>query len=131
MFSNSVSTCCYLGYRFNLPVEDHATCVFKFKTGEMATLNVGWFAQQSQTRVDLNGTVGNAASAHNPPNRVITAIQLILRQTPSFYQSHLKELQFFINCIRNDSLTTLTGEEALRDLETISIAYENSQSREI
>ena len=121
----------FLGYRFNLNVEDHAICVLEFKTGQIATVNVGWFAQKSQVKIDLQGTVGNATSAVKNPNRIITAIQLILRQTPSFYQSHLKELQFFINCIRNDSLTTLTGEEALRDLETISIAYENSQSREI
>lgn len=35
----------HLGYRFNMPFEDSATCLAKFENGTKAIITVGWFSQ--------------------------------------------------------------------------------------
>ena len=60
----------YLGYRFNLDVEDHATCLLKYQNGQIAVVNVGWFSQQTHQRVDLHGTVGTAYATYKAPNKI-------------------------------------------------------------
>ena len=115
----------YLGYRFNLDFEDHAICQLKFQTGQIATVNAGWFSQNAQIRVDLHGTVGHAYATHKPPSKVKTALQLMTRRIPDFYKPFMKELSYFVQCVRQDLPPSPSGEEALKDLETISLAYKN------
>jgi len=115
----------YLGYKFNLDLEDHAVCMLKFQTGQIATFNVGWFSQEMQIDVNLHGTIGNAHAAHKPSSKVKTGIQLMMRKTPDFQKPYLRELSHFIKCIKEDTLPSPSGEEALNDLEIISRAYKN------
>jgi len=76
---------CYLGHRFNMDAEDQALCFVKFATGKTAILNIGWFSQKSQTKVELYGTVKYDSAEHAPPSKIVTILQLLARRTPRFY----------------------------------------------
>jgi predicted dehydrogenase len=115
----------YFGYRFNLDIEDHAICLLQFQAGQTAMVNVGWFSQKNHIRVALHGTLGNAYITNESSNKRKTAIQRIVRRRPELFTHFLRELSYFVQCIQNDSKPSLSGEEALRDLETISKAYGN------
>jgi predicted dehydrogenase len=115
----------YLGYRFNLDFEDHATCILKFRSGQIAMVNAGWFSQQIQLKVELLGTVAHASVIPTPTSKIKTAIQLITGRTSTFYIPYLKELQHFIQCIKQDMPPSPSAEDALKDLEAISLAYKN------
>lgn len=114
-----------LGNRFGLDLEDHATCMLQFKTAGKAVINVGWFSQEQQTKVELYGTVGHDFAIHQAPGKVKTAIQLMMRRTPDFYFPHATEIQYFVKCLREDSEPSPSGEDALRDLEVIEKLYKN------
>lgn len=115
----------YMGYRFNLDLEDHATCILKFQNGQTAILNVGWFSQKAQMKVELCGTVAHASASYINPSKVKTAIQLVMRKIPDYYKPFQKELSTFIECVRNDLSPSPSAEDALKDLEIISLAYKN------
>lgn len=115
----------YMGYRFNMELEDHATCLIKFLSGQIAIVNAGWFSQETQIKVELLGTVEHAYAFHNSPNKIKTAIQLILGKTPNFYIPYLNELSHFVRCIKNDLQPSPSGEDGLHDLKIISLAYKN------
>jgi predicted dehydrogenase len=115
-----------LGYRFNLEQEDHAICFLKFKEGQVVTVNVGWYSRQTQVQLDVHGTGGHATAVATPPSKIKTATQLLLRKTPSYYLPFLKELQHFVESIRRDQQPEPSGEDGLRDLQTIETAYNNS-----
>jgi len=115
----------YLGYRFNFDFEDHAICIAKFASGTTAIINTGWFSQKAAIGVELFGTVAHASSYHSSPSKVITAVQLLLGRTPKFFVPYLKEVSHFIHCIKEDTQPSPSGEDALKDLETITRAYKN------
>lgn len=115
----------YLGYRFNFDFEDHATCILKFQSGQIAIVNAGWFSQQTQIKVELLGTVAHALWAHTTPSKVRTALQLMARRTPTFYLPHRRELLHFIKCVKEDTQPSTSAEDALKDLEAIALAYNN------
>lgn len=116
---------CYLGYRYNLDIEDHAQCLLRFRNGTIATVNTGWFSQNAQISVGLHGTLDGAYVYYKPPSRVKTAIQLMLRRTPQYYMSFRGILFHFAECIGHDMSPSPSGEDALKDLEIISLAYKN------
>lgn len=115
----------YLGYRFNLDIEDYAICIANFESGVTATIDVGWFSQETAIGVELHGTVNNASFFMRPSSRINTAIRLILGRTPKFFLSYREELLHFINCIRSDNVPFTSGYDALKDLEAINEAYKN------
>jgi len=115
----------YLGYRFNFDIEDYATCVAKFKSGTTVMFNVGWFSQKTALGVDLFGTVAHASGHRVSPNRPLTAIQLILGFTPTFFTPFLAEISHFVSCISEDRQPSPSGDDGLEDLETIAQAYKN------
>jgi predicted dehydrogenase len=96
----------YLGHRFNLEQEDHAICMLKFEHGQIAIINVGWFSQDWQTKVELFGTVGHAIAA-------------------KFEKGYTNEIQYFVHCIKDDLQPMTSGDDALKDLEIITQAYEH------
>jgi predicted dehydrogenase len=51
---------------------------------------------------------------------------MLTRGVTDFYQPHLDELQYFVNCINDDEAPSPSGEDGLRDLEAISKAYKNT-----
>lgn len=123
-FGEVTSVKTYLGYRFNLDLEDHASCMIKFQNNQIALLNVGWFSQKSQIKVDLHGTVDSASASHGQ-SRVKAGIQLMLGKIPDFFKPYYEELSTFTECVRNDLAPSPSAEEALRDLETLELAYKN------
>jgi len=115
----------YLGRRFNFDFEDYAVCIANFESGTVGIINVGWFSQKVATSLEVYGTTGYAKISRHPPNRMITAIRLILGKTPKFYVPYLKEISHFVNCIREDIQPLCAGEDAIKDLEIITRAYTN------
>ena len=115
----------YMGYRFNLDFEDHATCILRFQSGQIAIVNAGWFSQQTQIKVELLGTVAHASATHTPPSKIKTVIQLMTGRTADFYIPWLRELSYFTECLRQDLSPSPSAEDALKDLEAISLAYKN------
>jgi predicted dehydrogenase len=115
----------YLGYRFNMDFEDSAICLAKFDSGTVAVINVGWFSQGYTLKIDFLGSVATASVQHSPSNKLLTAIQMLATGRSKFYQPHLDELQYFLNCIINDFSPSPSGQDGLKDLEAISQAYKN------
>jgi len=115
----------YLGYKFDFNFEDHAICIANFTSGTKAIINVGWFSQETVLEIELFGTVAHAYAHHSAPSKIITAIQLILRQIPKYYLPHFAEVSHFVKCIEEDTLPSPSGEDALKDLEAIERAYKN------
>lgn len=115
----------YLGYRFNMDFEDHATCIARFTSGPIAIINVGWFSRELQVKVELLGTVKHGVTGHAPSNRILTAIKCLAGINPQFYSPFLREIEYFVHCVKNDSTPSPSGNDALKDLEAISLAYKN------
>jgi predicted dehydrogenase len=115
----------YLGYRFNMNFEDHAICLAQFGSGTTAIINVGWFSQKYQLKVDLIGTAEHAIFNHTIPNRIVFGLQM-LTNTSTFWRPYLVELNYFVNCIANDKQPHPSGSDGLRDLQAIELAYTNS-----
>lgn len=118
----------HLGHRFNMNLEDHAICLAKFESKTLAVINVGWFSQEYQLKVELMGSVRHAKAQHLPPNPIFAAAQLLTTGNSKFYWPHFAELEYFVKCLIHDLSPSLSGEDALRDLEAISLAYENEIS---
>jgi len=114
-----------LSYRFNLDFEDSAICLAKFDSGTKAVITVGWFLQGYVLRTEFFGTVGHDLVEHRPGNILLTAAQMLITGKSEFLQPHLEELQYFINCLQNDSTPSPSGEDGLKDLEAITQAYKN------
>jgi len=115
----------FLGHRFNFDFEDHAICVANFTSGTTATINLGWFSQKDAIGIELFGTVTHESGYHMRPRKIITAIQLLLGRTPGFSEVYLKEVSHFIRCIKENLQPSPSGDDALKDLETIARAYKN------
>jgi predicted dehydrogenase len=115
----------YFEHRFNLDLEDQATCLLKFQSGRSAIVNVGWFSQQSQLKVELFGTAAHFSTSHSAPSKVKTAVKLMLRRPAPFFLPHRREIAHFVQCIKENTCPLTTGEDAIKDLEAISLAYQN------
>lgn len=124
-FGEVTSIKCYLGYRYNLDIEDQATCIAEFVSGTVGVINVGWFSQESQKKVELLGTVKHALACRTPQNRILTAIQLLTTNSTRYESAFLTELRHFVQCVGHDLWPSPSGNDALQDLETISLAYKN------
>ena len=116
----------YLGHRFGLEQEDWAISLVKFKAGPLVTINVGWYSQKSQIKIDMHGTGSHLAAHYVQPGKIKTVAQLLLRRTPDFYIPFKKEVQHFVKSIKKDFQPKPSGDEALEDLETIERAYSKS-----
>jgi len=114
-----------LGYRFNMDFEDSALCVAKFETGTRAVINVGWFSQMYQQKIEVFGTVRHASVNNIPPKRLLAAIQMLTMNTTTFFQAYIAELEHFVNCISNDAKPFPSGIDGLKDLQAIESVYKN------
>jgi predicted dehydrogenase len=115
----------YLGYRYNFDFEDHAICLAQFESGTTAAINVGWFSQEYQLKVELLGTIAHAKAQHIPETRLVATTQMLSRGTSEFHRPHLAELQCFVHCLTHDLNPTPSGKDGLKDLEAITRAYKN------
>ncbi|MEM3880693.1 MAG: Gfo/Idh/MocA family oxidoreductase [Candidatus Bathyarchaeia archaeon] len=114
-----------LNYRFNLDFEDSAICLAKFDSGTKAVITVGWFLQGYVLRAEFFGTVDHALAEHRRGNILLTAIQMLATGKSKFHQAHIDELRYFVDCLQTDSTPSPSGEDGLKDLETIETAYKN------
>jgi predicted dehydrogenase len=113
------------GYRFHMDFEDSAMCLARFETGTLAAINVGWYSQEYILRLGLLGTVRNVSVEHMPPKTLPAMYQMLTRGVSGFNLPHFDELQYFINCLQNDTAPSPSGIDGLRDLEAIVKAYKN------
>ena len=118
----------HLSHRFNMDLEDHAICLAKFESETLAVISVGWFSQEYQLKVELLGSVGHAKAQHLPPNPLFAAVQMLATGNSKFYRPHFAELQHFVRCLIHDVSPSPSGEDALKDMEAISLAYKNEIS---
>jgi predicted dehydrogenase len=113
------------GYRFNLDLEDSAICLAKFKSGTRALITVGWFCQKSALEIGLFGTVQYSRAEQLLQHPLVTAVQVLTTKTSKFYQPHNAELRYFTDCVARDLIPSPSGEDGLKDLEAIMLAYRN------
>jgi predicted dehydrogenase len=118
----------HLGHRFNMDLEDSAICLAKFESNVRAVITVGWFSQKIQLELKLFGTVNHATTQQQLQNPLNTAAQVLTTGTSKYFQPHFAELQYFENCLSQDLVPSPSGEDALKDLEAISLAYKNQIS---
>lgn len=119
----------YLGYRFNLDLEDHALCLLKFKRGTVAAINVGWFSRDPRVSIELYGTVKHTSVVRSSPGVVKIVVDGFRRKLGMVERSldrYYRELQYFVECVNQDISPSPSGEEGLSDLRIISTAYGNS-----
>ncbi|MEM2129204.1 MAG: Gfo/Idh/MocA family oxidoreductase [Candidatus Bathyarchaeia archaeon] len=115
----------HISYRFNLDIEDQAICIGRFETGTTAIINVGYFSQKYQLKVELLGTVEHVTASNTPPNLMRAAMQMLITNTSDFWKPYIAELQHFTNCIISDTQPSPSGKDGLKDIETITQAYKN------
>jgi myo-inositol 2-dehydrogenase/D-chiro-inositol 1-dehydrogenase len=116
----------YLGYRFDMDLEDHAICVAQFESGTTAMINLGWFSQKHQVKVELCGTVKHAEALNVPRKRILAGARMLTRKAFTFMNPYLAELEYFVNCIVHEIQPSPSEKDGLRDLEAIELAYRNS-----
>lgn len=112
-------------HRFNLDFEDSANCLAKFESGTLGIISVGWFSSVTNVEVKLFGTVRHSKAQQHIPNPLMTGIQMLTMGRSKFFAPYLTELQHFVNCLTADLPPSPSGEDALKDLEAISLAYQN------
>ena len=115
----------HLGYRFNMDFEDSALCVAEFDLGTRAVINVGWFSQMYQQKIEVFGTIKHASVNNVPPKRLLAAIQMLTINTTTFFQPYIAELGHFVTCIKNDANPSPSGIDGLKDLQAIEQVYKN------
>lgn len=117
----------YLGYRYNMDFEDHAVCLVRFKSGTKAIINVGWFSQKYQCKVEMLGTMEHGIANNVPPNMIVAAMQMLTSDTTAFWTPYINELRHFAECIITDKQPSPSGIDGLKDVEAIELAYKNSE----
>jgi predicted dehydrogenase len=111
--------------RLRMDFEDSATCLATFKSGTLGVINVGWFSQEYRTSVELFGSVKHVSTYAPPQSPLVSAFQTLLTGTPRNLLPFLLELQHFVNFTIKDISPISSGEDGLKDLEAISLAYKN------
>jgi predicted dehydrogenase len=124
-FGDIIDIKSYLRRRFKMDFEDSATCIATFKSGTLGVINVGWFSQENKVSVELFGSVKHATSYAPPPHPLLTAAQTLITGTPKNFKPFLLELQHFVNYTVSDIRPVSSAEDGLKDIEAISLAYEN------
>jgi predicted dehydrogenase len=117
----------YLGHMFNLDLEDVATCVLMYNGGPVATVKVGWFSKEIMQSVQVFGTAKNISVGISPSS----TLRIVWKDLKSKLGWHscspnFLELEYFVKCLLNDEQPEPSGEDGLRCLQVVSLAYENS-----
>jgi myo-inositol 2-dehydrogenase/D-chiro-inositol 1-dehydrogenase len=115
-----------LGHRFNMDFEDYAICVMKFKSGIVATLDAGWFAEYHRVQVDVYGTVSHAHAGSKSQTFIDYMMKLTSKRARNVSSGFYQELQHFVTCLSNGISPTPSGQQGLQNLRIIEAAYENT-----
>jgi predicted dehydrogenase len=116
---------CYLGYMFNMDLEDTATCMLKFKNGPIASVKVGWFSRDFIQSIQICGASKNLGLNVYPlpPSKLIwNDVKRKLGQSDD--GPNYLELEYFVNCVQNDEQPNPSGDDGLRCMQVVSQAYE-------
>jgi len=124
-FGEIIDIRAHFEHRLNMDLEDSAVCLARFDTGTVGLINVGWFSQEYQLKLELLGSVKHAVVHHRPSNLLSTAAQMLTTGMSRFHHAHYSELQYFANCLIKDLQPSPSGEDGLKDLEAIAQAYRN------
>jgi predicted dehydrogenase len=126
-FGEPESAKSFLGYNFNLDVEDTATCVLKFRQGTIGVVNVGWFSKGRAGSINLYGTAG-VFSTNLTRSSTLGFIwnDITKKLGVNLDKSSTAELEHFVQSIQNDIQPSPSGEEALVSLRAICTAYDNA-----
>lgn len=117
----------YLGYMFHMELEDVATCALKFKKGPLATIEVGWFSKDFIQSIQIFGTAKNIQVRFPSPSIIGIVWNDVKRKLGRHnHDPYYSELKYFVECLRKDELPHPSGEEGLRNLQIISLAYKNA-----
>lgn len=127
-FGEVSSAECCLKYIFRTDLDDAATCLLKFKNGPVATVKVGWFSKSYIQSIQVCGTAKNMLVQLAPKNTSSKIWKGITRKIGLDHENpyHL-ELQHFVRSLQTDEQPYPSGEEGLRNLQVISLAYENAR----
>jgi predicted dehydrogenase len=140
----------FLGYRFGLPVEDHAIAILHSRSANTkGIIDVGWYQRtifpRFNFRVILNGNAGYVSSEELVPKNMYTfaakegAKNLLRRMVRKkikplrytyFYESFYKELKHFFDCLQTDCDPLVSAEDGLRTIEIIEDAYKKGKASE-
>lgn len=117
------------GRRFNMDMEDSATCLLKFRNGPSATVNVGWFFYYGHVAsVEFFGTSSRAVASASESTEVFKRGLAMFKRR--FYQEtspyYYNELEYFLKCIREDLEPVPSLADGLKDLEMISLVYKKA-----
>jgi len=115
----------FFSHRYNLDFEDSAICLGKFESGTSAVITAGYFSQGFKLELEFFGTVDNASAQHRQGNRLVAAAQMLTTGKSRFWQAHYDELDYFVKCLTNDSNPSPSGQDGLKDIEAIYLAYKN------
>jgi predicted dehydrogenase len=128
-FGNVDYVHCFLGYMFKSDLEDAATCVLNFHSGPIATVKVGWFSKGYLQSVQICGSARNTLIQLSPPSGLRTIWNDVRRKVGLNVQdpNYLK-LEHFVDCLIRDEQPQPSGEEGMRSLQIISLAYKNAQN---
>jgi hypothetical protein len=81
-------------------------------------------AQANMERIETRASVQQRLQ-----NPLAAAIQVLTTGTSKYFQPHFSELQYFVQCLNQDLPPSPSGEDGLKDLEAISLAYKNQISK--
>lgn len=117
-----------LGHRLNMEMEDSALCIAKFDSGVRAVITAGWFSQKNRVELKLFGTVDHADSQQRLQNPLSTVVQMFATGTSKYFQPHFTELGYFAHCVSRDLTPSPSGEDGVKDLQAMLLAYKNQIS---
>ena len=130
-FGDVASAKSYVGHRFHMDFEDHVAAILKFENGTISMVNVGWFSEDMQVKVELYGTVAHRCAGYASRTGIDFVKNAIMRKIhrkpvlPMGYEPYFTELKYFVDCVSTDTQPNPSGEEALEDLKTIFLIYKS------
>lgn len=117
----------YLGYMFNMELEDMAICMLKFKNGPVATVKVGWFSKDFMQSIQVCGAAKNLCVHISP----LSPLEIVWKDVKRKFgvnngDSNYLALEYFVKCLQQNEQPHPSGEEGLRCMQVVSRAYEKA-----
>jgi predicted dehydrogenase len=121
---------CYLGFMFNMDIEDFATCLLKFKKGPIATVKVGWFSKGFTQSIQVCGTARNVSVQISNSNTLVKVWKDVKRKLGLHNSDpYYLEMEYFVKCLQKDEKPYPSEEDGLSCLKLVSSAYEKARRK--
>jgi len=132
-------------HKFNLAMEDGAILILRSSKSDMkGIINVGWFQKsvfpEYNFRMILHGNAGYVSSEDFVPRNIYVyavkeGTKNLLRKALGrkikplsysyYYEAYYKELKHFLDCVKNDSIPSVSANDGLKVVELIEQAYKS------